>query len=290
MFYKLPDFEYYRASTVEEAIELASRLGDYKFLAGGTDLLVDLKIGRYKPKAVIDIGGLRELGFIVDEGDRIRIGALTRLEEILRSKVVEEKIPVLRQAVYNMASWQIRNIATIGGNIANASPAADTAPPLLVHGALVKVKGPSGERKIPIEEFFLGPRRTVLGRGEVITEFEIPVVEGFRRYYAFKKLGRRNAFTLSIVAVAVGIEEAENGVRARVALNSVAPKPVRAYSVEKYLEGKTLSRDLIAEASKLVWQDISPITDVRATAEYRRHMAYILLRDSLLEILEEMKR
>ncbi|MGC9181906.1 FAD binding domain-containing protein [Thermogladius sp.] len=291
MFYKLPSFEYYRARSVEEAVELASKLGDYKYLAGGTDLLVDLKIGRYRPRAVIDLGGLRELRYVVDEGSKVRIGALTTLEEILRSDVVKKKLPLLHQAVYNMASWQIRSVATIGGNIANASPAADTAPPLLVHGALVKLRGPRGSRSIPLRDFILGPRKTALETGEMIAEFEVPVVEGLSEYWAYRKFGRRSAFTLSVVGLALGVEVRPGGeLRFRVALNSVAPRPVRAATVEEYLNEKGLSDESIETASRLVQQDISPITDVRATAEYRRHLASALLRDALREVAGRLRR
>jgi len=290
VFYKLPSFEYFKARSVGEALELAGKIGDYRFLAGGTDLLVDLKIGRYKPRAILDIGGLRELSYIINDGSRVRIGALTKLEDILRSSVVRERLPLLHEAVYHMASWQIRNVATIGGNIANASPAADTAPPLLVHDAIVKTRSVRGERVVRLEEFIQGPRKTLLGPGEMIVEFEIPVSPGLEEYWAYRKFGRRSAFTLSVVGLAVGAEFREGGPVFKVSLNSVAPKPVRARRVEEYLNGKTLTDSVIETASKIVQQDISPITDVRATAEYRRHLATVLLKDALKEIAGRLRR
>ncbi|MCI4461658.1 MAG: xanthine dehydrogenase family protein subunit M [Thermogladius sp.] len=290
MFYKLPSFEYFKARSVGEALELAGKIGDYRFLAGGTDLLVDLKIGRYKPRAILDIGGLRELSYIINDGSRVRIGALTRLEDILRSSVVRERLPLLHEAVYHMASWQIRSVATIGGNIGNASPAADTAPPLLVHDAIVKTRSVRGERAVRLEEFIQGPRRTLLEPGEMIVEFEVPASPGLEEYWAYRKFGRRSAFTLSVVGLAVGAEFLEGSPVFKVSLNSVAPKPVRARSVEEYLKGKTLTDSVIETASKIVQQDISPITDVRATAEYRRHLATVLLKDALKEIAGRLRR
>ncbi|MEM2040258.1 MAG: FAD binding domain-containing protein, partial [Zestosphaera sp.] len=132
MFYKIPEIEYVRVSELDEALRLLSRKEDVKVLAGGTDLVVDLKIGRYKPKTIVDISGIKSLRYIVDEGDKVRIGALTRMQDIVESPVIREKLPVLAEAASMLGSWQIRNMATVGGNLCNASPAADSAPPLLV--------------------------------------------------------------------------------------------------------------------------------------------------------------
>ncbi len=168
MFYALPKFNYYKPSTLSEALEIISGLEDYKILAGGTDLLIDIRVGRYKPGSIVDISGLKELDYITDEGNMVRIGALTRLQELVDSNIIAKELPLLYKAVYNMASWQIRNMGTIGGNLCNASPAADTAPPLLVYNAKLVAVSSSGERTIGINEFFLGPRRTALSKGEIL--------------------------------------------------------------------------------------------------------------------------
>ncbi len=287
MFYRLPEFNYYKASTLGEALELVDKLEDFKVIAGGTDLLMDLRIGRYKPRNIIDISEIKELNYIVDEGDYVRIGALTRLQEVMESPIIKAKAPVLAEAIYQMASWQIRNIATIGGNLCNASPAADTAPPLMVLEAKLKLVSRDGERIVPVTEFFLGPRKTVLKKNELLAEIIVPYEKDAGM--SMIKLGRRTAFTLSIVAVAT-LVKVENGKfkDVRVALNSVAPKPVRARSVEEALKGKEVSLEVVEEASKLVVNDISPISDVRASAEYRREMSIILTRDSLLKSLERI--
>ncbi len=285
MFYRIPEINYFRASTLEEALELISKLENVKVLAGGSDLLIDLKIRRYEVKNVVDISGIKELSYIEDRGDHVAIGAATKLQDIVESPIIATKAPVLAEAVNEMASWQVRNVATIGGNLCNASPAADTAPPLLVLNARLRLVSLEGEREVPITEFFLGPRKTVLRKGELLKEIVVPYERGAGA--SFIKLGRRNAFTLSVVAVAT-LVKVRNGIfdDVRVALNSVAPKPVRAVSVEKFLKSREVSMSAIEEGAKRVLQDISPISDVRASADYRKEMSVILTKESLLRSLE----
>ncbi len=287
MFYRIPRFNYYRVTSLEEALKLVNELEDFKVVAGGTDLVMDLKIKRYLPKNIIDISRVKELDYIVDDGDRIRIGALTRLQEIVDSPIIKEKAYVLAEAVNQMASWQIRNIATIGGNLCNASPAADTAPPLYVLNAELKLVSVEGERIVPVTKFFHGPRKTELRRNELLAEIILPVEKDAGA--SAIKLGRRTAFTLSIVAVATLVKVKDNRFTdVRVALNSVAPTPVRAPSVEKALTGREVSLEAVEEAAKLVVNDIKPISDVRASADYRREMSVVLTRDSLLKSLERI--
>jgi len=287
MFYRLPQFKYYKPRTLDEALKLLNELDEAKVIAGGTDLLIDMRIGRYRPKNIIDINDLNELKYIVDDGDWIRIGALTRLQELIDSEIVREKLPILYEAVYHMASWQIRNRGTIGGNLCNASPAADTAPPLMVLEAKLRVISIEGEKTIDVREFFLGPRKTILKRNELLKEIMVPVYKDYG--YSYMKLGRRNSFTLSIVSVASLVKVEDNVFSdVRIALNSIAPTPIRAFSVEKYLVGRKVAIDSIKAASKLVAKDISPITDIRATAEYRRDMAIVLTYDALKVALKRL--
>ena len=285
MFYRIPEINYFRASTLEEALELVSKLESVKVLAGGSDLLIDLKIRRYEVKNVVDISGIKELNYIEDRGEHVAIGAATKLQDIVESPIIATKAPVLAEAVNEMASWQIRNVATIGGNLCNASPAADTAPPLLVLNARLRLVSLEGEREVPITGFFLGPRKTVLRKGELLREIVVPYERGAGA--SFIKLGRRNAFTLSVVAVAT-LVKVRNGIfdDVRVALNSVAPKPVRAVSVERFLKSREISMSAIEEGAKRVLQDISPISDVRASADYRKEMSVVLTKESLLRSLE----
>jgi len=287
MMYAIPrDVEIVVARNLREAIEYMSKLKDAKVMAGGTDLIVDLKMGRFKPKYVVYIGGLQELRYMQDDGTSLRIGALTTIQEILDSRIVAAKTPLLKAVAEKFAYWQIRNAATIGGNICNASPAADMALPLLVHSALVKVESLEGSRLVNIRDFFKGPRQTALKPGEIVTEIIVPYGDMDGYSYAYFKAGRRLGHDLSLVAVACAVKT-RGGVilDARIALNSVAPTPIRATTVERTLIGKRASPEVIEEVSKLIVHDISPISDVRAPAEYRLHMAKLLTREALLEAL-----
>lgn len=287
MMYAIPrDVEIVVARNLREAIEYMSKLKDARVMAGGTDLIVDLKMGRFKPKYVVYIGGLQELKYIHDDGTSLRIGALTTIQEILDSRIVVTKTPLLKAVAEKFAYWQIRNAATIGGNICNASPAADMALPLLVHSALVKVESLEGSRLVNIRDFFKGPRQTALKPGEIVTEIIVPYGDMNGYSYAYFKAGRRLGHDLSLVAVACAVKTGGGVILdARIALNSVAPTPIRAMTVERTLIGKRASPEVIEEASKLIVHDISPISDVRAPAEYRLHMAKLLTREALLEAL-----
>jgi carbon-monoxide dehydrogenase medium subunit len=287
MMYAIPrDVEIVVARNLREAIEYMSKLKDARVMAGGTDLIVDLKMGRFKPKYVVYIGGLQELKYIHDDGTSLRIGALTTIQEILDSRIVATKTPLLKAVAEKFAYWQIRNAATIGGNICNASPAADMALPLLVHSALVKVESLEGSRLVNMRDFFKGPRQTALKPGEIVTEIIVPYGDMDGYSYAYFKAGRRLGHDLSLVAVACAVKTGGGVILdARIALNSVAPTPIRAVTVERTLIGKRASPEVIEEVSKLIVHDISPISDVRAPAEYRLHMAKLLTREALLEAL-----
>ena len=277
------EFKYYEPSTLDEAVELLQKLGpDAKILAGGTDLLVQMKTGVLRPKYIINIKKIKELRKIEDRGDRLVIGALTRLRDIEKNSIVREKFYSLYEAVKAMASPQIRCMASVGGNLCNASPAADTAPPLMTYNAELVLSSINGERRVSIHDFFLGPRKTVLAKNELLKEIRLPVENNYG--YSYIKLGRRTSFTLSIVSVATLVKIENSKFKdVRIALNSVAPTPVRAKSVEKYLIGREVDEEVISEASKLVVNDISPISDIRASADYRRKASIVLVHDSLIE-------
>ncbi len=257
MFYRIPEINYIYVSKLDEALEVLHTLDNARVLAGGTDLVMDLKIGRIRPETIVDISRVDELKYIKDEGDYLRIGALTTLQDIVESSLVRAKAPVLVKAVNEMASWQVRNVATIGGNLCNASPAADSAPPLMVLEARLILASREGEREVPITQFFKGPRKTELRKDELLKEIIIPYERGSGQHYI--KLGRRDAFTLSIVSVAA-LVKVSNGKFSdvRIALNSVAPTPVRAYDAENALKGREVNLENIENVSKLVLNSISP--------------------------------
>lgn len=291
MMYALPDFTYLRPRNLREALEILREHGeDAKVLAGGTDLLLDMKIGRYRPKFVVDIGRIRELRYIEDSGGALRIGALTTIQDLLENPLVMKRAPLIAMAAEHFAYWQIRNAATVGGNLCNASPAADMAPPLLVYEAAMKVVGSGEERLIPAAEFFLGPRQTAIRPGELLVEVIVPYSQLNGAGLAYAKVGRRAGHDISLVAVAIALKLADNIVDdVRIALNSVAPVPIRARSVERALIGKTALPELFEEASKLVINDISPISDVRAPAEYRSYISRLLIKELLMESLRKAK-
>ncbi len=278
------EFKYYEPSSLDEAVELLDQFGsEAKIIAGGTDLLVQIKMGTIRPKYIINIKKIKELEVIEDKGDHLIIGALTRLRTIEKNKIVKERFYALYEAVKSMASIQIRNMATIGGNLCNASPAADTAPPLMVYNAELIVYGPQGYRNISIQEFFIGPKKIVLKHNEILAYIKIPYVNK-RHGSAFIKIAR-TSMDLAKASVATKLVLNENNIieDIGIALGSVAPTPVRAKSVEKYLLNKKFDQELIREASRLVLQDINPITDVRSTAEYRRWISQIIVYDALIK-------
>lgn len=282
----LPEFEYHRPASLEEAVRLLSELGpDARVIAGGTDLVVKMRAGLVSPGHVVDLSRLPEIRFIRDEGDRLRIGAGTTLWEIENSEEVAHGVPVLREAVREMASWHVKTTATIGGNLCNASPAADTAPPLMVHGATLVVVGPEGRREVPIGEFFTGPGQTVLGVGEVLAEVVVPKIRQGQGA-AFEKLTVREG-ALSIVSAAALVEVSGGRlVDARVALGAVAPTPIRASRVEEALRGQLATREVLRSASREAKADVRPITDVRGSREYREEMSVVLVRRALERAVE----
>ena len=276
----LPKIEYHRPMELEQALKLLSELKEgCKIIAGGTDLIPAVRAGRVSLSAhthLIDISSINELGYIVKDDDMIRIGAGTGLSDIMMSTVIKEHTTVLADAVSQMASLQIRNLGTIGGNLCNASPAADTALPLLVLDAKVKVRNLDKQRLLPLQEFFAGPGETTLAPEEILIEVQIPLTKPTGSS-CFIKLGRRNAFTLSIVAVAT-LVKVKNGIfdDIRIALGAVAPTPIRASKAEEHLTGKKTSKPVIDDGAKVVTSEVATISDVRASAEYRRDMSYIL--------------
>ena len=281
----LPKMDYAAPSSLPEAFRL---LRDYqskaRLLAGGTDLIPKMKKRAVTAELIIDLNRIAGLAGIEMRGDRLHIRGLTRLAEIEESPWVKEKATALAQAIGLMASPPIRNRATLAGNLCTASPAADTAPPLLILEALVKMESIQGERIVPLSEFFLGPEKTMRRPDEILTEVIIPVQEGNS---AFMKLGRRKAFTLSVVSAAAFVRARKGKFEeVRVALGAVAPIPMRSRKVEEALKGSEVDERKIVQAAERVREEVKPITDVRASAEYRRDMSYVLTK----RILEQIGR
>ena len=278
----LPRFRVHRPKSLEEALELLATLEKAKPIAGGTDLIPLMREVEVEVEHLIDLGGIGELRFIEEGDGYIRIGAATTLSDLVDSTLIASKAPALWEAASSMGSVQIRNRGTIGGNLCNASPAADLAPPLIALGAEAEIRSVDEARWIPVEEVFAGPKVNSLAGDELLTSvrFKVPPRGAGS---AFEKIGRRRGVTLALVNAAAYIElEDETCRSARIALGAVAERPLRLREAEGRLMGERVSEELIEEVSELCSKLVRPIDDVRASAWYRREMSRVLSRKALL--------
>ncbi len=276
-------FDYFSPTSLSEASEiLAGYNGEARAVAGGTDLLLKMKADRLAPKAIVNIKRLPELGGLAFNG-HLMLGALTTLEEIKRSLIIREHYPVLAEAANTMASVQIRNLATVGGNLCNAAPSADLAPILIALKAIARIAGPGGERRIPLEEFFTGPGTTVLQAGELLVGLKVPRPTGPALYL---KHSPREHMDIAVVGVGLTLQLGGSSTceSARVVLGAVAPMPLRAHQAEAELLSGPLTPDRINRAAKLAAEEARPIDDVRGSAWYRRRMVEVLTRRGLMEL------
>ena len=268
-------------TTIPEALRLIRRGGrGARFVAGATDLLVqrDRSI-----RFLIDVTRLR-LDYLKRQRGGLAIGATTTMTTLEHSPVIRRLADgILAQAAATCGSVQNRNLATLGGNLANASPAGDTAVPLLVLDAEVVMANLKGRRRLPLDQFFHGLHKTALS-GALLVEIFVPASPRGRAAWSFQKMGRVES-DISIVNAAVGLGLDKQGrcLWARIAMGAVAPTPLRMYQAEKLLEGKRLDRGIVEEVSEQVSKDVAPITDVRASESYRREMSRVLVRRALLE-------
>ncbi|WP_297211973.1 FAD binding domain-containing protein [uncultured Flavonifractor sp.] len=281
--------KYYAPTSLAQALELLENLSGEKnvLLAGGTDIVPKMKSNparsgwydKYDASAtdfnMIYLGNLGLSYITCDEKGDLHIGALTTMSDILASSLAD-KVPVLKQALSQLAGLTIRNMATIGGNAMNASPAADSVPALIALGAVAVFAGKSGQRAEPVEQIFQGPGKTDIRPGEILTEFIIPKPAGKG---SFEKLGRRKGETLSVVNGAAQADMSGTHCNCiRIAIGSVAPTPLRLEKIEKMLEGKDVTEELIAQAAEAVADEISPIDDIRGSAEYRKKVAKVVVK------------
>ncbi|SDB11635.1 xanthine dehydrogenase FAD-binding subunit [Desulfonatronum thiosulfatophilum] len=247
-------------------------------MAGGTDLLVRLRNGLGRFDTAICLERLPELQTIHVERGMLCIGACVTHRACLDSPLVREHAPILVRALAHLGGPQIRNMATLGGNICTASPAGDGLTPLYVLGAEVVLRSRDTERRLPIADFIHGPGRIALRAAEILTEICVPLAEGFQVQH-FEKVGRRNALAIAVVSLAALVRTGPRGIvqEARLALGSVGPTVVRPIEAEKALVGRKLSPSALTQAARLIREAVSPIDDIRATADYRRQVAGNLL-------------
>lgn len=276
----LPPFDYVLPGSLAEAVNLLTEHGaSAKLLAGGTDLLLRMKKRKSNPRIVIDLNRIGDLSFIAMRENALHIGAGTRLAALYDSTIIRDKAAALADAIHVMSSPAIRNRATIGGNLCNASRCADTPAPLLALDACVKLSGAEGERDVPIASFFTAPGngrgKTVLRSDEVMTEIIIPLQAGNS---TFLKLGRRRGSSTSIISAAAFAVMVNGRFKdVRIALSAFGSTPIRSEKVEMALMGAPVDEKTIEQASALIKDEIKPITDYRASAAYRTDMAAVLI-------------
>lgn len=291
MLLGLPEFEMFFPRTIEETCALLSQYEpDAQLVAGGTDLFVKMKQRRLVSRILINIKripGLDQIRYDPDTG--LRIGALTTIQAIRGSEIIGKKFRVLSQAAGVLGTPQIRNLGTLGGNLANASPSAEFAPPLLTLDASVRCIGPAGERVVPINEFFVGPGKSVLGRGEWITEVSVPNPASHAQAIYLKHSLR--AMDVSMAGAAAFVQlDGDICRHVRIALGAVAPIPFRAATAESALLGKSLGRDsngreLLEEIGRIASDESRPIDDLRGFASYRRKVIGMLVRQGLEQVI-----
>jgi carbon-monoxide dehydrogenase medium subunit len=262
---------------VDEALKiLKDRGSDAKLLAGGTDLLPQLKNGLIKPACVVDLSGVERVRGLQSDARGLRIGAAVSARALERDAAARATYTSLSESAALVGSVQVRNLATLGGNLCNAAPSADMAPPLLALEAEAVIVGPKGERRVPFATFFTGVRRTVLAPDELLLEIVVPA-PGPRSGGNYLRHTPRRELDIAVVGVASQLT-LSNGVcsKARIALAAVAPTPVRATAAEQALEGKPVTPEAIERATELAVGVAKPISDQRGSADYRRHLVRVL--------------
>lgn len=272
-------FDYLKPRSVEEtSLLMGQHIGEAKILAGGTDLLIAMRYQEISPKYLIDIKGISDLRYIqYSEDEGMRCGSLSTICDIGDSRIVKERFPDLQQATLSIGTPQIRNRGTVGGNLCNASPAADLVPSLIVLESEVTLVKSGKTRILKLEDFFVGPGQTVIEQDEILSEIRVPVPPR-NSQGCFSKLGRTRMGDLSTVSVAVRITFGANSKCecVKIALGAVAPTPLRSKSAEDFLIGKMINDQVSETAGRWAMEDCQPITDVRASRDYRREMVKVL--------------
>ena len=278
-------FEVVQADSVEDCLRaLAAHGREAKLLAGGTDLLPQLKNGMLAPRYVVDLSRVTRLRTL-DVHDGLRVGAAVTARELELNQAVQTRYPALAESGALVGSVQVRNLATVGGNLCNAAPSADMAPPLLALEAEAVIAGPRGERRVPLSAFFADVRRTVLAPDELLLELVIPAPAPRSGGHYLRHTPRRE-LDIAVVGVASQLRLSDGiCARARIALAAVAPIPLRATAAEQALEGRPLTAELIEKAAGLAAEAARPISDQRGSAEFRRHLVRVLTRRTLTTAL-----
>jgi CO/xanthine dehydrogenase FAD-binding subunit len=286
------DIDLIMPRTMTDALEaMAARAPDIVPFAGATNVLVSFREDPRRYKALMDVKAIKDMQGIRRDNGRLMIGGAVTIAEVLADPLVARHAPLLKRAAAVFANPLIRNRATVGGNLVDASPAADMAPPLLALDAEIELVSIGGRRLLPLDDFFVHVNKTRIQPDELLATVRWPIpTDGSAS--AFYKLGLRKADSISVVSVAVHLERDEAGVcrLARIALGSVAPRPLRAYAAEKALVGRAITPELIQEAGRLSREVATPIDDVRGSADYRRRMVDTLVQRCLSRALKDLAR
>lgn len=288
----IPSVEVHKAATLEEASALLGRFSpDVRLLAGGTDVLVDLKTARFSVGHLVALGGIKKMRGITEERDGLRIGALATIAELDRSPLVAGAYAALRDATSRMATPQVRNAATVGGNIAGAVPCADLPPILIAMNATALLSSDQGERTVALEDLVVGPRTTVLRNNELLSAVNVPRPPArFGAAYARFGLREANAIAVAGVAVALALNDDRTVRSARIALCAVAPVPRFVKEATRLLVGRVLDERACAQAAELAMEAAEPISDLRGSAEYRCELVGTLTRRALAAAQQRIGR
>lgn len=291
---RIRSFDYHTCTDIQEALQILGKYGpDAKVLAGGTDLVLALKAKTVRPPHVVNIIDIPNLDHISNSEGTIRIGALARHAWIASNSLLKEQVPALGHAAGLIGSWQLRNVGTIGGNLCNASPSADSAPPLLAADAEAVLVDSQGEYHIPMKDFFLGPGSARMQPTQLLKEVLIPVKSAGRCHGVYLKLKRKKAVDLALVGVCVQAQLDEAGDTLKnvsIALGGVAPTPIRVDEAEKMLLGAPVKQafEMLPDIADAAVAATRPITDVRATATYRKEMVRVYVRRAAKEVLQHL--
>lgn len=278
-----PSFEYLRPKTIPEAIQMLQQHGDAaKILSGGQSLIPMMKLRLARPGILIDINRIAGLSHIKEEGGFLKIGGLTREAELEAAPLVRSKYPILADTTHVIADPQVRNLATVAGNLAHGDPANDHPATMIALGAQVVANGPRGERVIPIEEFFVSLFMTALQHDEILTEVRIPILPA-RSGGAYQKLERKvGDFATAAVAVQLTLDTQSTCQKAGIGLTNVGATPIKAKKAEASLQGKKLDDTVIAQAAQLAADEAEPSADLRGSVEYKRGLVKELARRALV--------
>ncbi|MFH1487310.1 MAG: FAD binding domain-containing protein [Pseudomonadota bacterium] len=282
-------FAYYQPENLREAFGLMEKLkGRARYIAGGTDVIVRMKQKALQPEALISLRGVAELREASSKGS-LTLGSMTLLRDIERSRFIAGAYPALAEAVGRLANPQVRNLATLGGNLCNAAPSADCAPPLMVLEASLNLEGPGGERAVPIEDFFHGPGKTCMDGSEILRAVRIPE-RADHAGMAFLKEGRTAQDIALASAAALLVMEGRVCRLCRLAAGAVAPVPLRLKKIEKEVQGREIDPELLERVAEMVSAEIRPISDVRSSEEYRRTVTGVLVKRAMIKALENAGR